>query len=178
VPWPSVLESEGFRTSPRRCVAQGVSEFLVSARMPEPFSGQRWSCRHAGHPARDGHDGRPPIRPRGSDRGDTDGSGRRKHVSGIPGGFVACRRSAVRRRFRGANGRLLRLPWRRVRRSLSPCRDRVVVRPPRACVTDRRQNWLLQRYRSQVNIKGRAGSKVVVVVVAPYGAAASGPQAL
>jgi hypothetical protein len=47
------------------------------------------------------------------------GPGRRKHLSRIPGRFVAGRRGAVRRRFCSANGCILRLQWRGVRRSLS-----------------------------------------------------------
>lgn len=63
-----------------------------------------------------------------ADFGVADGSGRGEQVSGIPGGFVARRRCAIRCRFHGANGRLLRLQWRGIRRSLSHCRGRFRVR--------------------------------------------------
>ncbi len=57
----------------------------------------------------------PPVQPRGVDFGVADGPGRGKHVSGVPGRFVARRRCSLRCRFRGANGRVLWLQWRGIR---------------------------------------------------------------
>ena len=54
----------------------------------------------------------PGVRPRCTDFGIAHRSGRPKHVSGIPRGFVARRGRALRCRLHRANGSLLRLQWR------------------------------------------------------------------